>query len=170
MQALPNATKDLVGKKPLADRFDELLGKLDQIINEAITALVTRTQLMHDDIARRELKGAVRRLDDYVFQLRIWASDLTCQDFTSTLELSAVQDLEAHDVLRVLDGHQLPIVDSLHGNFAELEVAALKISGSLKVLNIPELGNAVHDIEQSLQELDSQKPEIQKSIIGLSTC
>jgi len=84
MQVLPEATKGFVGKKSLADRFDEVLGKLDQTI-EAITALEKHTQRAQDDTARRDLEGAVRRLDDSVFQLRIWATDLTCQDLTSKM-------------------------------------------------------------------------------------
>jgi len=36
-------------------------------------------------------------------------------------------------------------------------------------LNIRDLGEAVIDIEQSLLELDSQKTDIQKSIIGMTT-
>lgn len=169
MQVLPEATKGFVGKKSLADRFDEVLGKLDQTIIEAITALEKHTQRAQDDTARRDLEGAVRRLDDSVFQLRIWATDLTCQDLTSKMESFATRDLEAHDVLRVIDGHRMPVVNSLRATFTGIEAAALKIPGSLDVLNIRDLGEAVIDIEQSLLELDSQKTDIQKSIIGMTT-
>ncbi len=71
MQVLPEAIKNFVGKKSLADRFDEVLEKLDQTIIETIKALEKHTQRAQDDTARRDLEGAVRRLDDFVFQLRI---------------------------------------------------------------------------------------------------
>lgn len=168
MEAIPKATKGFLSKTFLADRFDEVLGKLDRTINEAITALEKHTLHVQDDTGRQDLEDSVRRLDNSIFQLRIWASDLTCQDPTSTLGSLAMRDLEAHDVLRVIEGHQMPVGDSLHGTFTRIEAAASQISDSLSLSNFWDLDKAIIDIEQSLLELDSQKTNTQKRIIGMT--
>ncbi len=94
---------------------------------------------------------------------------MICQNLTSKLKSFATRDLEAHDVLRVIDDHRMPVVNSLRATFTEIEAIALKISGFLNVLNIRDLGETVIDIEQSLLELNSQKTDIQKSIIDMTT-
>lgn len=121
----------------LADRFDGLLESLDTVVEKAITALEESAERGSRPSANGDLESVetthesvVQKLDESVFKLHIWASDLAYQDFTSNPESLAMRDMNAHDILQVLEFCKRSVVEDLHKIFNQMEINIHTLSES----------------------------------------
>lgn len=105
----------------LADRYDELVKMLDAVVGEAIILIEKANQRSLESLVSRQIQKNVGLLDEFAFQLHVWASDLTFQNFVSKSGNLAMRELNTRDVLNILDASQMPIVRSLHRTFGQVE-------------------------------------------------
>lgn len=115
----------------LVDRYEGLVKKLDTTVGEAIVLLEKANQ-NSDFSETRDFQKTIELFDEAVFQLRVWASNLTYQNFVSKSEKLAMRDLSTHDVLNIVDASQTPIVGSLHRTFDQIENNILTFSRHLE--------------------------------------
>ena len=115
----------------LADRYEGLVKKLDTSVGEAIVLLEKANQKF-DFLETRDFQKIIGLLDEAVFKFRVWASDLTYQNFSSRSEKLAMRDLSTYDVLNIVDASQTPIVEGLHRTFDQIENNTLTLSHHLE--------------------------------------
>ncbi len=106
---------------PLADRFDGLRESLDTVVREAIPALGGPAERDSGQSTNEKVKSVVGKLDQSAFKLYMWASDLVQQDLASALGALATRDMNAGDVLYVVETCQMSVGENLHEIFIRLE-------------------------------------------------
>ena len=116
--------------RSLADRYERLVKKLDATIVKAIILLEKVNQNAQFS-NNKDLQATVGLLDEAVFQLHVWASDMTYQNFVSKEKL-AMRELNAHDILNIIDASQMPIVGNLQRTFEQMEKSCLIFSSTLE--------------------------------------
>ena len=129
---MSNLTKARTPFASLADRYSALINSLDLLAAEAIVAHGEIKQRVPETSTSSGLQDISRLLDESVFQLRLWASELTHRSFSSMSEKFAVRDLDTHSVLSILETATMPVMDGLRRIFDKLEADALTLSQILK--------------------------------------
>lgn len=108
---------------PLSDRFQRLLTQLDELVAVAITISEDSNQTVPAEISNTFFEDVVQRLDEILFQLRLWESDIKSPE-----PRSAMRDLSTFDRLRVLDFYKVDIISNLHKIFDGMESDVLSIA------------------------------------------
>ena len=107
---------------PPSDRFQRLLTQLDELVTVAITISEDSDQDLPAEISNTFFEDVVQRLDEILFQLRLWESDIKSPE-----PRSAMRDMSTLDRLRVLDFYQVDMISNLHKIFDGMESDALSI-------------------------------------------
>ena len=112
----------------LADRFAILVRRLDAVVEEAIRIHEESSQGAPEISADGDFRSIVGLLDESVFQLHVWASDISYQNFSTRSGSLVMRDVDAYAVLSIIDACRMPVAEHLRLAFEALETDILTIS------------------------------------------
>lgn len=127
--------EDFQSPTGLADRFDRLLDKLDSVVGEAITNLERSTKRNSGQSAHGDPESVVQKLDNSVFRLHNWASDLGYQRDVLKSESLEMRSMNTHDVLLIVEAYQMSVVEGLHDIFSQMERKLVTLSESARSMS-----------------------------------
>ena len=112
----------------LADRFAILVRRLDSVVEEAVKIHEESSLGAPAAPTDENFRRVVGLLDESVFQLHVWASDVSYQNFSTHSGSLAMRDVDAHAVLDIIDTCRMPVAEHLRRIFETLEIDVLSIS------------------------------------------